>query len=489
MESIEGLEAYYNEEGLGFIEPGTYLRSEEEEKVKEVHPDSIATEESYLEKRAEEGNIGWFLRLYRAIGDRINERKKLYGIYVPTGEYDIVKAGDVYFNTLPEEVNKLRREHEEIRAEFEDYPFLHPELEEELGEFFEKHTNISELDMEEVCKSILLPRLRNPPGEEVQREVFKKSVLPEYTRFVKEAGLTDRNIRVLTKKGDLQPADEVFMGKEYSPEMTWGDHSDLLGIHYLNPIYSETCEDGEGWRDFFDECGAKWKESDYRRFARNNILNKISNLKERPDSVDEILTLTMLAKQVISDPEGKIWVLTKRNRIRRSDETFFSSEYNPTENWEKNKRYSPIKNFLDPAYLQTGGVEEWRSFFKNSGVREKGTKDHVGGFAERFAKNRLESGGYRSFEEGEKEGFDFKAKNRKGKEVYIEVKGMREEEDKELTEKQSEMADGYEDKYLVCLVPRIPEGPELYIVRNPAEHGEKKKIAIPTHVWKNFPYT
>ncbi|KXA93318.1 hypothetical protein AKJ65_06405 [candidate division MSBL1 archaeon SCGC-AAA259E19] len=465
------------------------MRKDEEKKVKDLNPLKITKNRDYLEGKASEEEINWFVNLFQILERLVEEGElkkwKLQDIPVLTGDHEIVKAEEVYFDTLPDQVSKFREDHEEVKKEFEEYSFLHSKLEEEFKEFFEEYTDVSELDMKEVCKKIVLPAVKSPPEEELRRETFKNTILPEYLRLLKEKGVADRDIRVQTKSGELRSIDETYMSKEYNPEITWEKHSDLVGISYISADYVDGDRDVEGWHDFISNCKIKWRERDYRVLAENKILDVIGNLTEKSGSREELLTLTKLTKAVLPKPGRKIWVLTKEEKMRRSDEVFFTEDYGPKENWEKNEKYSP-REFLSRAYLKEGNSEEWRRFFKSCDVREEGKPNHVGYFAEQFTKERLEQKGYTGFDEGEKEGFDFKAKNRRGEEVYIEVKGMKSEDNEELTEKQSKFADAHEDSYLACIVPRIPENPELYLVENPAKEGEKKKIAIPKSVWKDF---
>ena len=72
---------------------------------------------------------------------------------------------------------------------------------------------------------------------------------------------------------------------------------------------------------------------------------------------------------------------------------------------------------------------------------------------------------------GKGDGYDLVVE-REGETLYIEVKGRKHFEDVELREKQARKALDEKEKYCILVVYNIPNNPEAYILRNPAEKGE-----------------
>jgi len=203
---------------------------------------------------------------------------------------------------------------------------------------------------------------------------------------------------------------------------------------------------------------------------------------------------------------GNIWVLTKSDNIKPSSEVFFSAEYSPAQNWEKNKRYLPGVEFLSTDYIVDSKTVEdingWRRFFAIPGVKEQGSKAHTDDFGVNFTLEKLmsesirEKLGYYFIRYSEQEffsdkqkhdvGYDFIGKAMTGREKYHEIKSRVSAGDIELTPNETEKAELYKDDYLLCIVDGIPENPEVYIVPNPVKHGKKEKVTIPTNVWRGF---
>jgi len=75
------------------------------------------------------------------------------------------------------------------------------------------------------------------------------------------------------------------------------------------------------------------------------------------------------------------------------------------------------------------------------------------------------------------EGYDYEVE-KDGKVIFIEVKGLSSDvDDITLTEKETRKALDERENYWVMVVARIPNSPEIYIVKDPA--SEIDKIVTP----------
>ena len=237
----------------------------------------------------------------------------------------------------------------------------------------------------------------------------------------------------------------------------------------------------------------------YSKICEKVFLPKILTTSP-PPSKEELIAYTYLIQKSDISIYGDIWVLTKSSDIKPSSEVFFSAEYSPAQNWEKNKRYIPSIEFLSADYIhELQNIEEiyaWRRFFANVGVKEHGSKVHVDEFGINFAKEKLKSEmverrlGYYfiRFYDVQKQnlGYDLIGKTSISERKYLEIKSRVRADDIELTPHETEQAERYGDDYLLCVIDGIPENPELYIIPNPVKHGKKGRVTIPTNTWRGF---
>ncbi|HEV2348358.1 MAG TPA: DUF3883 domain-containing protein [Terriglobia bacterium] len=167
-------------------------------------------------------------------------------------------------------------------------------------------------------------------------------------------------------------------------------------------------------------------------------------------------------------------------------------EYSPAEDWERNSNYCPRVDFLTADYLQ--GVPQaenpaWKAFFEKANVKERGDNTLVGDFAVEFVKYKL-SMELTSFVSKERlqHGYDLEARRiTEGAIVCLEVKGQRKEGPVELVGNEpvaAQQAKQKNQEYWLCVVPGIPENPQLWVINDRLNAGEFKTITIDSSRWK-----
>jgi len=190
--------------------------------------------------------------------------------------------------------------------------------------------------------------------------------------------------------------------------------------------------------------------------------------------------------------KGELWALTKAGEVRAAKEVLLSGEFRPQPNWEVNCQYLQSPNFLSAHYL-TGGaeaeeLESWRSFFEAGGAR-RSPDNGVEVFAMNYVQEVLKAN-YVSITPVDKVnyGYDLEARTKPGDVVRIEVKGMTEDGEAELSANETAKAEQYRDKYHLCIVSGIPENPVLYTVPDPAAPGvgRKDKLRLPVEIWRTY---
>ena len=229
-----------------------------------------------------------------------------------------------------------------------------------------------------------------------------------------------------------------------------------------------------------------------KTICKELILPRLSTKSPQP-SRDELFFLTRLCKDILDtdlDYGIELWVTTKSGGIKTSKEVLFASEYKPMRNWETNQAFVPGLSFIDNVYLPLDSNDDdlkaWREFFKAAGVKEN-PDNGVEQFAINFAIDRLRSK-YHNIQLVEKlnYGFDIQAETSDGKAIQVEVKGVSDERDVELTGNEANAADTYKNSFYLCVVASIPNSPTIHLVNNPAQPGVgiKDKLTIPVDIWK-----
>jgi hypothetical protein len=206
---------------------------------------------------------------------------------------------------------------------------------------------------------------------------------------------------------------------------------------------------------------------------------------------DELLRRTKLSKDILGSDLGhniELWVLTKTGAIKPSREVLLSTEFRPLKNWETHSSYVPGLNFVSSSYLPDSPTEEelrtWRDFFKATGVKDN-PDNGVEEFAVNFTLEKLKCK-YQNFQRVEKRnyGFDIQAETPEGSPIQIEVKGLSEDKNVELTGNEADAADRYKKSFYLCVVASIPNSPTIHLVNDPASVGKKDKLAVPVDVWR-----
>jgi len=167
-----------------------------------------------------------------------------------------------------------------------------------------------------------------------------------------------------------------------------------------------------------------------------------------------------------------------------------SSELKPLRNWETHQAFIPGLSFIDDTYLSSDCTDDdlrmWRDFFKAAGIRDN-PDSGVEQFAINFALEKLKSK-YKNVQLVEKlnYGFDIQAETSDGTQIQVEVKGVSDEKDVELTGNEADAADKYKKSFYLCVVSLIPNSPTIHLVNDPAQPGvgKKDKLTIPVDVWK-----
>jgi len=232
---------------------------------------------------------------------------------------------------------------------------------------------------------------------------------------------------------------------------------------------------------------------DNKAVCKEALLPKIltSALKPRPE---ELIMYTFYCQQIIANeiPKGsEFWILTKRGEVKPAKEVLFPKEFKPEQDWETHQQYVPGISFVSPRYIENvqnnDQLRAWREFFKAGGVKHA-PDNGVEVFAENYVEGKLREKGCKNIMRVDKLrlGHDMQAESESGGKMFIEVKGQTHDQDVELTGKEVESADTYQDSFYLCVVSFIPENPTMYVVTNPAKPGigKKDKLTIPVSIWR-----
>jgi hypothetical protein len=229
---------------------------------------------------------------------------------------------------------------------------------------------------------------------------------------------------------------------------------------------------------------------DYDKICREVFLPKLRTNAQAPPN-DELIAYTRLLQKgpAVREP---IWVLTKKGIPKPSNQVFFATAYSPAENWEKNAKYAPQIDFLSDEYLQgvaRADVAKWKDFFTRLGVKERADSPYVEQFAYAFVENKLGS-----------ELVNFIPKNRQqhgcdreatrvtdGAVVTLEIKGQKAASPVELAGIEPDTAQQAKQNnrpFWVCVVPGIPENPQLWVVDDPLSVGRQNIVTIDVTQWR-----
>ena len=300
---------------------------------------------------------------------------------------------------------------------------------------------------------------------------------------------------VLTSQSELKKGGDVFIPDLSSNNPALNELASLLQSSkpIIHPdVFSNALdEDAKKLRGFLiGLVGVQVLNA--QTICKEMILPRIVSKAPQP-SPDELLSLTKLCKEILGTDLGEgieLWVKTKSKSIKTSKEVFLSSEFRPLRNWETHQAFVPGLSFIDDTYLPANCTDDdlkmWRDFFKAAGIREN-PDNGVEQFAINFALEKLK-GKYQNVQLVEKlnYGFDIQAETPDGDPIQVEVKGLSDERDVELTGNEADAADTYKSSFYLCVVASIPNSPTIHLVNNPAQPGigKKDKLTIPAEVWK-----
>lgn len=299
----------------------------------------------------------------------------------------------------------------------------------------------------------------------------------------------DAPIFTLTEKGTVtsargcylrQISDEVLKLRSKFPEV-----DSLLSSYPLIHPGLDLPELAE----FFQEH-THVQSIDYNNICREVFLPKV-RITVQALPKDKLVAYTRLLQK---GPEIRdiIWVITTNGKVKPSNQVFLGVAYSPSENWEKLSKYVPYIDFLSVEYLQgvlSQDVPAWKEFFIRLGSKESGENHDVEAFATEFVKDKLalELSNFIP-KERQQHGYDLEAKSlRSGAVVKMEVKGRKREEPIALIGKEPEAAKQAKsnvEPFWVCIVPNIPENPELWVVDDVSKIGQSNVLTIPITAWK-----
>lgn len=222
------------------------------------------------------------------------------------------------------------------------------------------------------------------------------------------------------------------------------------------------------------------------------ILPRILTTASKPQDGD-LLRFTGYCRSAIGSEVKRgteIWVVTKSGPIMRASEVLLASELLPRRNWESRRQYVPGTNFLSPSYLGNSrspeDISRWREFFRAAGVKED-PDNGVEVFAENFAKEKLQPQFPGLYSVNKlNHGYDLETMLPTGGKTCIEVKGLTQDADRDLTGNEADAARSHGANYYLCIVSGIPENPSLYLVPNPVTLDKGEKITITVDTWKNY---
>ena len=405
--------------------------------------------------------VNFLIEVYK----HANELGKLpsEGAYVLDSSGQVVLAGVCYFNTLPEDVKELIEKYPDAKAVLKEYKFIHPKLEEIKGIL--RKVGVNYISYGEICKKALLPRLlvdSNPEKE----NLTSNSVILIATLLKKGNVYPTGPIWVLARDGEIKRSDEVYLF-----DRIFGELNQFNKIILNFDEYLDKDEDVDSWRTFFEQAEVKLID-DYCRDFLDFIIEIIKKVNDK----ENVVELTYVAKEVWkygSEEIDEIPVLTMDGKIVGSSKCYISSVYRPKEDWMKWKDLEgfDIGPFIAEDYISYDqDVEGWREFFKAAGAKDcEGNREVIGSFAEAFAKSKLKVLGYKIVG-GRGEGYDLIVE-KNDETLYVEVKGRKDFVDIGLDSKQARKALDEKEKYCIVVVYNIPNNPEMYILKNPADNG------------------
>jgi hypothetical protein len=483
----DDLHIIFNEEGLNFIgkDVKTGELSVRQVRLKMLHRKEL------IEKKLKEGvGIDFLAKLYR----ESDKRSEFYSIpdynvgrwFVIDREGAINHADSTYFSSLPKEVEELLEEVPEARAALGMYKFVHPKLEAMVRDLLEK-ARVKNIDYKEICEKFVVPKLTTRNPKPISGDA--KLQLRIWTYMLRKAEVFPKDeIWVLDRSGDAFSPSELFLPVEDKDKMEEYEKAGLRFVDidaYVNIDKEQDRERAkQQWASFFKN-GLRIKSPMEDNKSIDIILSKIG--KNAPKlNKEELLIYTKVLKELAEAFPNKqlepIQVLTTDEEIEISDAVYFSSKYDPEQDWQR-QTLVRIGPFLSDKYLETGDIKSWKDFFKKVGVRERAPSEMVEKYAIEFVSNMLG----RDYVEPSHNGHDL-IYSKDGVEYYIEVKGRTADiEDIKLEKPEVKTAIRKKDKYVLMIVFGVPNKPRPCCIKNPIEAIEDwYEITIPKETIKKY---
>jgi len=469
----DDLRHIYGETDLRLVSPDVKLRPQDG--ARRLGAEDLLNKDLIRVKLegALERSLNFLSKVYKKVGVPRDDSKR----YIITEAGNIVTARDAYIGKIPEEVTELSKQYPKIEEFLQKLNYVHNYLLDALGVEFLKKLGMKEVNFQEVCNKVLLPKITadTPPDKE---ELLMISAI------LKKAGIKPTgNIWVVARREGVRRSSEVYYPYEHFKPL---ELLEKLGFKFLDiDEYARYGSEAE-WRKFFEFVPMKGRtfvdswgyfNSDYRY-----LLERIREVLSSSRNKDELITYTRLLKRLcmklkdyLKDRElivnivvNGVNVLTDEG-IRGSKDAFLHSRYRPKEDWMKWKEFYRVGPFVSDEYIDDGDIQGWREFFVSVlSVKEEATQEQVERFAEKYVEDKLGERGYKILTR-HGEGFDYEVKMEDST-ILVEVKGRKKTIDEieiNLTEAETRRAREYGEKYWIAVLTNIPNVPTLYIMRDP----------------------
>jgi hypothetical protein len=478
----DDLSIIFKKEGLNFIGKDVKTGSLN---VEELTLAKLHNKELIEKKLKEDVGIDFLVELYNEV------YKKNYGFsdgWVIDKELKIRSARDTYFSSLPKEIEELLEEVPEIKETLGEYIFVHPKLEAMIGYLLRK-AGVKSIRYEEICEKVVIPRVSIRSPKPTSDDAKKK--LKVWTYMLKKGKIYPNDeIWVLDRSGEARSSSELFLpigdkDKIEKYEKTGIKFVDLDA--YMSVDREQDKEKArQEWINFFN--GMKIKSPKEDKKSVDVVLKKIG--KDAPKlSKEDLLICTKVLKElceIFPDKELQpIQVLTDKEEIEISENVYFSSKYEPEQDWQR-QNLVEVGRFLSDKYLEEGDIKGWKEFFRKVKVREKAPSEAVEKYAIAFVNNKLHEQGYSNIKPSQ-DGHDLVC-SKDGIEYYIEVKGRTGDvEDIKLEKSEVKAAIKKKNTYILMIVFGVPNQPKLCKITNPIEAIEDwYEITIPKETLKKF---
>jgi len=250
------------------------------------------------------------------------------------------------------------------------------------------------------------------------------------------------------------------------------------------------CLDSEQLSKFFAER-THVEAIDFDKICRGVFLPRVRVAAAQPPRNSLVAYTRLLQKGPgVTEP---IWVLTKADDAKPSNQVFLGTDYSPAEDWERHRQYVPQLDFLSSEYLEgvsSSDISAWKDFFAKVMVRESGENNHVETFAMAFVEDKL-SAEVSSFvpKNRQQVGYDREARrNQDNSLVRIEIKGRKKDGPIQLVGNEPEAARAAlnsGESFWVCIVPGIPEAPQLWVVEDVRKAWTSNIMTVDVVQWRS----